>query len=56
MYLILNGQRSLDFVGASPDTPWLTYVLAAVVLFALAVLVRHLRITGWKLRTRTASL
>jgi hypothetical protein len=55
MYLILNGTRSLDFVGASPGTPWLTYVLAAVVLFTLAILLRHLRLTGWRLRARTAN-
>lgn len=54
MYLILNGTRSLDFVGASPGTPWLTYVLAAVVLCALAVLLRRLRLTGWRLRARAA--
>jgi hypothetical protein len=55
MYLILNGTRSLDFVGVSPGTPWLTYILAAVVLFALAVLLRHLRITGWRLQARAAN-
>jgi hypothetical protein len=55
MYLILNGQKPLDFVGASPGTPWLTYVLAAVMLFALAVLLRHLRQSGWRLRARTAN-
>jgi hypothetical protein len=54
MYLILNGTRSLDFLGASPGTPWPTYMLASVVLVAFAILLRHLRLTGWRLRARTA--
>lgn len=54
MYLILNGTRSLDFLGASPGTPWPAYMLASVILVAFAILLRHLRLTGWRLRARTA--
>lgn len=54
MYLIINGTRFLDFLGASPGTPWPAYIAASIVLLALAVLLRHLHLTGWKLRARTA--
>jgi hypothetical protein len=55
MYLILNGIRFLDFLGASPGTPWPAYMLASVILLAVAVLLRHLRLTGWRLRARPAN-
>jgi hypothetical protein len=55
MYLILDGRRALDFVGVAQDTPWLTYVLLAVALFAFTALVRHWRLTGWRPRVRAAN-
>ena len=50
IYAILNGVAALDFIGVSPKTPWLPYVLAACALFACTVLVRHLRVSGRTMR------
>jgi hypothetical protein len=54
MYVILNNEPALDFVGVAPETPWLRYVLLAVALFAFSALVRSWRLTGWRLRVRVA--
>jgi ABC-type multidrug transport system ATPase subunit len=48
MYLILNAVPSLDFVGVTPENHWKFYTLSAFVLLALAVFIRHWRLTGGK--------
>jgi len=55
MYLIVNKAQRLDFVGIVPETPWLAYVLLALVLFAVTPLIRYWRLTGWRPRFRTMS-
>jgi len=50
MYLILNGVPPLDFVGMTPASPWLFYMLLAIGLFALAAFARK-----WQLRDRNLS-
>lgn len=53
MYIILNDALSvgneipmLDFVGVTPESPWLIYALLALSLFVLALFVRQRKLAG----------
>jgi hypothetical protein len=41
MYLILQKTPALDFVGITPQSPWIFYIMLAGVLFVLAAIMRQ---------------
>ncbi|MCB9111726.1 MAG: hypothetical protein H6634_10815 [Anaerolineales bacterium] len=47
MYLILNKFAAIDFVGLTPNSPWLMYLGLSLVLMIVAVSIRQ-----WQIKTR----